>query len=291
MPAPDPRAVDAVHPGPVPAVAVLEIADASLTAGAPFHQLPESPRVLGGAADRSRLALARDRHPSDAELVQFLVHHGLAVAAIGGHRPGNPARPGRDPLDRRGQQRRIQWVANLDLLIEHDPVRVVGHLRLVAELDRLADTTFDDRAGVGVVQADQPAGPLGDLASQPHAGLGDDPGSSLDGGVQVADQVSKPPGGAGVGTGERAACVAGDPGGVGDRLLGEAGQLPNGAQDGILGLLAAAPQGLGELVGAAAGSSAAIPGPGAPGPAGGWIRWIVRCSLPMARVSSPASVG
>jgi hypothetical protein len=64
---------------------------------------------------------------------------------------------------------------------------------------------------------------------------------SLDGGVQVADQAAKPPGGAGVGTGERTACVAGDPCGVGERLLGEAGQLPDGAQDGLLGLLAAAP--------------------------------------------------
>jgi hypothetical protein len=45
-------------------------------------------------------------------------------------------------------------------MFEHDPVGVVEDLGLVAELDRLADAAFDDRAGVGVVQADQPAGPV-----------------------------------------------------------------------------------------------------------------------------------
>src|SRR6266545_3317613 len=106
MPAPDPGAVDAVHPGPVPAIVVLEVADPSLGAGAPLHQPPEPARVLGGLAGASRLALAGDRDPLHAECVELVVDRGLTVAPVGGHRPWGPAGPGRDPLDRRDQQRR-----------------------------------------------------------------------------------------------------------------------------------------------------------------------------------------
>jgi hypothetical protein len=61
-----------------------------------------------------------------------------------------------DPPDRGRQQRRIRRVTDPDLVVQHDPVGIVEDLRLVAELDRLAQPPLDDRAGVGVVQADQP---------------------------------------------------------------------------------------------------------------------------------------
>jgi hypothetical protein len=60
-----------------------------------------------------------------------------------------------------GQQRRVGWVADHDGVVEHDPVGVVDDLGLVAELDRPAQPALADRPGVGVVQADQPAGPSG----------------------------------------------------------------------------------------------------------------------------------
>jgi hypothetical protein len=41
-------------------------------------------------------------------------------------------------------------------VVQHDPVGIVEDLRFVAELDRLAQPALDDRAGIRVVQADQP---------------------------------------------------------------------------------------------------------------------------------------
>ena len=97
----------------------------------------------------------------------------LAVAAIGGHRPWCPAGAVGDPLDRRRELRGVGRVADLDVVIEDDTVVVVDELRLVAELDRLAEAALADRAGVGVVQADQPGGRC--RASPRPAGYGSGP--------------------------------------------------------------------------------------------------------------------
>jgi hypothetical protein len=67
---------------------------------------------------------------------------------------------GDDPPDGGGQQRGVGWVADHDLMFEHDPVGVVEDLGLVAELDRGADAALAERPDVRVVQADQPAGPV-----------------------------------------------------------------------------------------------------------------------------------
>src|ERR687895_2033294 len=60
--APDPGAVDAVHQGAVPAVAVLEVADAPLGAGAPLDQPPERSGVLLGSAGSAWVAPSGGRH-------------------------------------------------------------------------------------------------------------------------------------------------------------------------------------------------------------------------------------
>src|SRR5260221_1995065 len=59
-------------------------------------------------------------------------------------------------------------------VVEDDPVVVVQDLRLVAELDRLAEAALGDRPGIAVVQAYPPGGSLGGGPGQPLAGLGRD---------------------------------------------------------------------------------------------------------------------
>jgi hypothetical protein len=93
MPTPNPSAVDAVHQGAVPAVAVFEMADPPLRAGAPLHQPPEASGVLVGLAGGAGCALSRDRDLGDAQLAEVGVDPGLAIAAVGGRRLRRP--PGR----------------------------------------------------------------------------------------------------------------------------------------------------------------------------------------------------
>src|SRR5918994_6168975 len=70
VPTPDPRAIDPVHPGAVPAVAVLEVADPSFRAGAPLHQPPERPGVLVGLTGGAGRALAGDGDLGHLQLLQ-----------------------------------------------------------------------------------------------------------------------------------------------------------------------------------------------------------------------------
>ena len=189
------------------------------------------------AADR--LALAGDHHRLHPEVAQLLVDLGFAVAAVRGHRPHRPAEQGLDPADRRGQQRRVGRVAQVHAVVEHDPVDVVDDLALVAELHRLPEAALRDRAGVRVVQADQPAGRGRHHPAQPGPGLGDDlPGAAQDE-LQLGDRRDQPP--AGLPT------LAGDPAsGVDQHLarlarggLGEIGQLTSDRQHPGLGLVVA----------------------------------------------------
>jgi hypothetical protein len=145
----------------VPAEAVLQAADAALAAGAPLDQPTEATPALDQPAGGTGAASARDGHPSHAKVGQLLVDGRLAVAPVGGHRPWRLPGMGDHPPNGGGHQRRIRRVADHDLMIEHDPVGVVEDLGLGAELDRPAQPALADRPGVGVVQADQPAGPSG----------------------------------------------------------------------------------------------------------------------------------
>ena len=76
-----------------------------------------------------------------------------------------------DAFDGGVQPGRVGRVAGLDVVVEHDPVVVVDDLGFVAELDRLPEPAFRDRAGVRVVQADPPGRTVGDGAGQPLPGL------------------------------------------------------------------------------------------------------------------------
>jgi hypothetical protein len=71
--------------------------------------------------------------------------------------------------------RGVGGVAALDGVVKHDAVVVVEDLGLVAELDRPAQPALRDRAGITVVQADQPGGAVRGRAREALAGLGGDP--------------------------------------------------------------------------------------------------------------------
>ena len=131
------------------------------------------------AAGGRWFALARDHHGRYAEVGEVGVDGGFAVAAVGGHRAGRLAEQRGDPGDGRGQQRRVGRVALVHVVVEHDPVGVVGDLGLVAELHRFAQPALDDRAGVRVVQRHQPGRRCRGDTGQAGAGLGDDPAGPI----------------------------------------------------------------------------------------------------------------
>ena len=60
-----------------------------------------------------------------------------------------------------------------------DAVFVVDDLCLVAELDRFAEPTLDDRAGIAVVQRHHPGCPVGGLPGETLPGLGGNPSRQL----------------------------------------------------------------------------------------------------------------
>ena len=120
-------------------------------------QPPESAPVLDLPPAAEGPALAGDHHRGDARVTQLFARSWLRCGRRRGDRAHHPTEQGVDAGDRRGQQRRVGRVALVHAVIEHDPPGVVDHLGLVAELHRLPGTAFRDRAGVGVVQADQPA--------------------------------------------------------------------------------------------------------------------------------------
>ena len=100
---------------------------------------------------------AWDRHSVYAKFMEVAFHRCLAVAAVGGDRGWRPSGAGGDPLERRGQLRGVWRVSHLDAVVEDYPVDVLDDLGFVAELDRLTQASFADRAGLDIVQADQPA--------------------------------------------------------------------------------------------------------------------------------------
>ncbi len=150
-------------------------------------------------------------------------------------------------------------------MVHHDAVGVVGHLGLVAELDRPAETSLGDGAGVGVVQRHDPRGPVGDLAGEAGAGLGHDlferplivRSSSATRAVALPEAPRRP--------GERPAGVDGHDLGVFDGRLGDGGQLAGDGQDLVFGVVVTPAQPGRDLVGPAAHRTGAVPKPRAPG--------------------------
>lgn len=83
--------------------------------------------------------------------MQGLLDVGFAVTTIRGDCAWNAPGALCDALDRRNQHRRVCRVASLDVLVEDHAVFVVDQLRLVTELDGLAEPALRDRAGIGIM--------------------------------------------------------------------------------------------------------------------------------------------
>src|SRR5262249_22658331 len=156
MSAPGSGALDAGELGAVPAVAAFEVVDPSFGAGAPFDLVAEGSSVCELSAGGGRSVSAWDRHAALPELVEVMFDRGQAVTTISGHRPWWASGAAGDAFDRGCQLWCVGRVSDLDGVIEDDAVGVVGDLGFVAELHRLTQPSLADRAGVGVVQADQP---------------------------------------------------------------------------------------------------------------------------------------
>jgi hypothetical protein len=77
-------------------------------------------------------------------------------------------------------------------VVEDDPVGVVDDLGFEAKLDRLAQTSFPDRAGIDIVQADQPTGRFRHHSGQAATGLRDNAFGASHNSVQVVDRPAKP---------------------------------------------------------------------------------------------------
>ena len=116
--------------------------------------------MLLGLSGLAWFAFAGNDDGAHADVAQGFVDLLFAVAAVGGDSPWCPTGAVGDPLDGGSQLWGVGGVALLDGVVQDDAVVVVGHLGLVAELDRLAEAALGDRARVRVVQAD-PAGGSG----------------------------------------------------------------------------------------------------------------------------------
>src|SRR4051812_47346448 len=143
---PDPRPVEAVQAGAVPAVAAFEAADSALATGAPLDDSAKGRAVLGGLTGLAGSALAGDDDGPDSEVVQVVLHAGLAVAAVGGNGVRVAAGAGDHPGHGGRQLRGVRRIALIDGVVQDDSVVVVEHLALVAELDRPPEPALGDRA-------------------------------------------------------------------------------------------------------------------------------------------------
>ena len=169
--APRSGSVDAGEFGATPAVASLDVVDPSFGSRPPFHLVAEGSSVFELSARGTGFTRSWDRHATHSGLVQVVFDRRLAVAAVGGDRAWCVPGAGSDPFDRRDQLRGVCGVADLDVVVEDDAVGVVDDLCFVAEFDRLAQASFADRAGIDIVQADQPAGRFGHHPGQAATGL------------------------------------------------------------------------------------------------------------------------
>ena len=130
---------------------------------------------------------------------------------------------GSDPSDRRGQLRGVCGVPDLNGVIEDDPVGVIDDLGFVAELDRCAQTSLADRAGIDIVQADQPARRLRHHPGQAATSLGHNTFGASDEGVQTVDRPAQLAFALPAGTAQCAAGVTDHRGGFAHRRFGDPG--------------------------------------------------------------------
>ena len=102
--------------------------DSALGAGAPLDEFDE---VVGGLdllAGLARLSLAQDRNELDTELGQLVVNRCLSVAAIRSDSVRDDTGGGDRSRDRGGETWRVGWHPCFDLVVDNDPVAVVGDL-------------------------------------------------------------------------------------------------------------------------------------------------------------------
>ena len=130
----------------------------------------------------------------------------------------------------------------------------------------MADAPLTDRAGVGIVQTDQPAGPVGHAAGQANPGLVQQPAGPLDGGLEGFHQRHAATSGSGPGPAAalrlRPTDACHDPAGVGKLGHGHGGDLPGHREHQLLGVTCARPHRLSDLAGAAPRRPSPIPDPG-----------------------------
>ena len=96
----------------------------------------------------------------------------VPVAAIGGDHRRRGAEVGGDPCDGGAQQFGVGGVPDVHGVIDDQPVGVVDDLRLVAELDGLAESSLADRSGVGFMERHEPGGSRRLVALRPGRGPG-----------------------------------------------------------------------------------------------------------------------
>ena len=133
----------------------------------------------------SGFALGREHDLAHAEVAERVADGNLAIAAVCCHRFRNIVNQLADALNGGDEHGSVRWIADEDGVVEHDAVLVVHDLGFVTELDRLAESTLADRAGVGVMQRDKACGSLRDASGQALASLVHDAGHPLDGHLEV----------------------------------------------------------------------------------------------------------
>jgi hypothetical protein len=101
---------------------------------------------------------------------------------------------GRCALDGWGEQLGVGWVAGVHVVVEDEPVGVVGDLGLVAELDRFAEPALDLTIGraSGSCRDTSRDEPGGVSPGRRVRGLIDDPGGAPHEGFEVVDRTGKP---------------------------------------------------------------------------------------------------
>lgn len=122
--APGSGAGDAGEFGAVPAVAALEVVDASFGSGSPFDLVAECPSVFECAAGGAGFALAWDGHVAHPELVEIIFDRCVSAAPISGHCPWWASGAAADPFDGGCQLRCICGVSELDAVVQDDTVGV-----------------------------------------------------------------------------------------------------------------------------------------------------------------------
>jgi hypothetical protein len=147
------------------------------------------------------------------------------------------------------------------------PSTLFGHLCLVPELHRLAQSALADGTGIGVVEGDQPGGAIGDLAGKSDAGLADDLVEGGDRGLELGHQRGGLARRRVAGTAKSSPGIYGHDLGVFDGGLGDRSQLAGQAEHFVFGIAASSPRPGGNLMSTTAHRTGAVPKPGPTGQA------------------------